>query len=98
MTNIQRHAQAQQASLALIYAQDFVALRISDNGKGFDPAQEFVPPHGWGLAGMRERAESLGGRLNVDSAPDRGTVVEVVIPMSKPKGEKHVPNPPDAGG
>ncbi len=86
LTNIQRHAQAGTATVVLTYNTDSVGLRVSDDGRGFDPAQDFVPPHGWGLAGIKERAESLGGRLRVDSSPGKGTVVEVVIPVENPEG------------
>jgi signal transduction histidine kinase len=83
LTNILRHAHAPNAALLLLYERDSVLLRISDDGEGFDLAQGFVHPQGWGLAGIKERAESLGGTLRVDSAPGNGTVVEVVIPTGK---------------
>ncbi len=88
LTNIQRHAQATETQVVLTYEADLVQLCVSDNGQGFDPTQVFVPPHGWGLAGMKERAESMGGRLKVESAPGRGTLIEVVIPSEPSKGAK----------
>ncbi len=86
LTNVQRHAQATDIRVRLGYEKDSVNLRIYDNGQGFDPAQSFSAPHGWGLAGMQERAESLGGRLRVESAPGQGTEIEVWIPCLSPKG------------
>ena len=53
---------------------------VSDAGRGFDPAEPFHAPRGWGLEGMRDRVESLGGTLQIESAPGRGTRMEARIP------------------
>ncbi|MBE3119480.1 MAG: hypothetical protein IMZ50_12110, partial [Candidatus Atribacteria bacterium] len=45
----------------------------------FNPVQSFAPPRGWGLAGMRERVESVGGQLIIESEPGKGTIVEVAV-------------------
>ena len=42
-----------------------------------------LPMESWGLAGMRERAESVGGQLNIQSTLNQGTLVEMVIPIVK---------------
>lgn len=86
LTNVQRHAQATEARVRLCYEKDSVCLRVSDNGQGFNPSQTFNAPHGWGLAGMKERAESMRGQLRVESASGQGTTIEVWIPCSSPKG------------
>jgi signal transduction histidine kinase len=86
LTNVQRHAQATETRFCLCYEKDSVCLRVSDNGQGFDPSQTFSAPHGWGLAGMKERAESMRGQLRVESASGQGTTIEVWIPCSSPKG------------
>jgi signal transduction histidine kinase len=52
---------------------------ISDSGKGFNLQKSFIPPHGWGLAGMRERVEAIGGLLNIESEIGKGTKISVVI-------------------
>ena len=88
LTNVRRHAQVEQAQLIMTFFTDGVSIKIRDEGLGFDPGQELVPPHGWGLAGMRERVESLGGSLTIQSAPGQGTLVEAVIPQSNSIGEK----------
>ncbi|SDQ83636.1 sensor histidine kinase [Pseudoxanthomonas sp. CF125] len=75
VTNIQRHARAAGASVSLRSADQQVSLRIQDDGRG----GAIVP--GNGLCGMRERIESLGGRLRVDAAPGQGTCVEVTLPL-----------------
>jgi two-component system sensor histidine kinase UhpB len=83
LTNIARHARCKTAQLLIDYQPEQVTLHVSDSGVGFDPQRELPPPHGWGIAGMRERAESVGGRLNIVSKPGRGTRVEVVIQFNE---------------
>jgi two-component system sensor histidine kinase DesK len=75
VTNIQRHARADGASVSLHSADQQVSLRIDDDGRG----GAIVP--GNGLCGMRERIESLGGMLRVDAMPGQGTRVEVTLPL-----------------
>jgi signal transduction histidine kinase len=74
--NAVRHGGARTITLHLRDA-DEVWLRVSDDGSGFDPAR---PGRGFGLISMRERTESLGGEFRVESAPGRGTSIEVVLP------------------
>jgi signal transduction histidine kinase len=47
---------------------------------GFNPADNFSPPRGWGLAGMQERVDSVEGTLSILSSPGKGTIIEVIIP------------------
>lgn len=75
VTNVQRHARAQHASVELETGDDGFVLRIADDGRG----GAIVP--GNGLAGMRERIEALGGRLRIDAAPGRGTRLEARWPL-----------------
>ena len=84
LTNVMRHAETDQASVRLDYAEVAVTLEVSDAGKGFDPNEPLHPPRGWGLEGMRERIESVDGQLILHSAPGRGTNVEAVIPVDAP--------------
>ncbi len=79
--NIVRHAQARQARILLVYQAQEITLKIEDAGVGFNPVQSFAPPRGWGLAGMRERVESVGGQVIIESEPGKGTIVEVAIPV-----------------
>jgi signal transduction histidine kinase len=87
LTNASRHSQADSAKMQVVFSPENVILRVSDQGVGFDPNEELVPPHGWGLAGMRERVESVSGELNIASGPGKGTLVEVVIPVLEPDSE-----------
>jgi signal transduction histidine kinase len=83
LTNVTRHAETDKASVRLDYAPDEITLGVMDAGKGFDSNEPLSPPRGWGLEGMRERVASIGGQLNLYSAPGRGTTVEVVIPQEQ---------------
>jgi two-component system sensor histidine kinase DesK len=75
VTNIQRHARATRASVALEPAGGRLTLCIADDGRGGD----IVP--GNGLTGMRERLASIGAELRVDSQRGRGTVLTVSLPL-----------------
>lgn len=82
LTNVMRHARAQQMRIALTADDDGVQLQISDDGQGFDPGAVGAGHHG--LLGMRYRIESLGGALHLQSAPGRGTVVRARLPRHSP--------------
>lgn len=101
LNNVARHAGTDEAAVALEYAEAGVTLRVRDAGRGFDPTEVFLPPRGWGLAGMRERVESVGGQFRLQSAPGEGTLIEVVIPADKAilkdRGGNHGANHIDAG-
>lgn len=82
LQNIHRHASARQVEVALSTTADGLFVRIRDDGQGFRPSATLpTPSGGYGLAGMRERAEVVGGRLTVRSAPGAGTDITLVIPL-----------------
>ena len=83
LTNITRHAQSRRASVELTFGLEQAGLMIKDEGIGFDPQQVFTSGGAWGLAGMRERCESIGARLTLDSAPGLGTRIEVTVPLAE---------------
>jgi len=83
LANLARHAQVQEGRVVINYAAKQVSMKVSDHGRGFDPAENFRPPHGWGLAGMKERVESVGGILQIESAPGQGTSIDVRIPLDQ---------------
>jgi signal transduction histidine kinase len=79
LTNVGKHAGASRVTVSLAAENGSVRLRINDDGAGFDPAatRRLLADGHFGLAGMRERVEMVGGRLFVDSVPGHGTTVEV---------------------
>jgi signal transduction histidine kinase len=84
LSNIARHSRATRATVAVATADDGgLRLRISDNGRGFDPSaiQSGFGHHG--LANMRSRAESIGATMEIDSGP-RGTTIEIRLPAPRP--------------
>ncbi len=85
VVNAMRHAQAGHVGMELSYERSTVRLRVTDDGHGFDPDAARADAGGhWGLSIMRERAEQLGGRFSIVSAPDRGTSIEVIAPGGAP--------------
>jgi signal transduction histidine kinase len=78
LTNVEHHALAGGARLRVWTANGEVRAAVEDDGRGFDPR---VEAQGFGIVGMRERAEQLGGRLQVISDSAAGTRVEVVLPL-----------------
>lgn len=85
LTNVIRHAETDEALVELDFSsQQLVILRVSDKGKGFESSGVQLSRPGWGLVGMAERVESIHGVLTIDSAPDRGTTIKVVIECFPP--------------
>lgn len=86
LVNVRRHAQASQVQLRLALSADTVRLTITDDGRGFDPAQrpdagQAPERNGFGLIGMQERAHLLHGSMQVRSSAGAGTQIEVTIPL-----------------
>jgi signal transduction histidine kinase len=61
-------------------SNDALVLRVTDDGRGFDPAARAVRSRRLGLTSMNERAASVGGSLTITSAPGRGTTIELRVP------------------
>ena len=76
--NTVKHARAGRIELSLACDAEGIGLEVADDGVGFDPSGAF-PGH-LGLRSMRERVAALGGTLEIDSAPGRGTRVRARIP------------------
>ena len=77
LNNSLKHAQARNVTVTVRRSVSFVELEIKDDGIGFDPTR--ARTGGMGLRTMRERAQLLGGTLDVHSAPDAGTSVIVRV-------------------
>ncbi len=82
VTNVLKHAGASKIWIKLHTEAKRLYLRVVDNGRGFDQSGAFNAMGGhFGLIGMRERAERLGGEMKLVSNPGEGTVVEVTTPL-----------------
>ena len=88
LVNIHKHARAGSVTVTLSYIGDDVILDIQDDGRGFDPT---ASAPGFGLHGMRERVESAGGHLNIESARGEGTTVAIQLPLGFSAGCEGTP-------
>lgn len=80
LTNIARHSGANKVIVCLHGKSDQLLLNIEDNGKGFDPR---LAPSGFGVAGMRERVQGLGGHFELNSRIGSGVQIQVSLPFKK---------------
>ena len=79
LTNVEKHAQARHVQVNLTLQPKEVVLRVTDDGIGLPPGAEEKPGH-YGLRGLRERAEGLGGTFTA-AAASKGTVIEARVPV-----------------
>jgi two-component system, NarL family, sensor histidine kinase YdfH len=91
LTNIARHAQAQQVTVSLHAIDQSFNIEVRDDGAGFDPAQ--IGAGHYGLIGLRERARLIGGALNIESAPGQGTTLKVCLPIAQGEVTSPLPHP-----
>jgi two-component system nitrate/nitrite sensor histidine kinase NarX len=103
LTNVRKHARANRVSLNLALEGRELVLRIEDDGVGFEAELLAVGPERWphfGLAGMRERAESVGGSIVWRSQPGHGAEIELHVPVGGPVGNRSLPGiaSPDGTG
>ncbi|MBN1261238.1 MAG: sensor histidine kinase [Anaerolineae bacterium] len=78
LTNVEKHAQAQHVAVCLAHEPGLVMMRVTDDGVGFRSGFQPAPGH-FGLRGMRERVEGMGGTLRLDDAG--GAVIEARLPL-----------------
>jgi signal transduction histidine kinase len=84
ITNVVRHAKADQASIVVLQQHDDVVLLVEDHGRGFDP-EVALGGNGahMGILGMKERAALLGGSCSIESVPGNSTTVRIRIPIGE---------------
>jgi signal transduction histidine kinase len=93
LTNVSRHAEADSAVVRISERDGVVRASVTDDGKGLPGAERLGPrgdglEGGFGMGGMRERAELVGGELEFGPAPERGTRVQLIVPMAgRPSAE-----------
>lgn len=87
LTNIQKYAGASAAHLEIDFGQDAAILRLSDNGRGFEPGELAALPPGregsYGLQGIHERLALLGGHVQISSGPGEGTNLCAIVPRTQ---------------
>ena len=86
LTNVARHAGASRVNIRIAQDQGYLTISIADNGRGIS-SQKLSGPMSLGVAGMRERAELVNGRLDIQSRKGKGTKVMAYLPLS-PEGSK----------
>jgi signal transduction histidine kinase len=87
LTNVSRHAEASRAVVSVSEREGIVHVSVTDDGKGLPDASRLGPrgdglEGGFGTSGMRERAELVGGELELLPAPVKGTTVRLTVPLS----------------
>jgi len=82
LRNISRHAGATEVTISLVGKNDTIHLTIMDNGRGLGP-DRVKGKQGLGLNSMKERAYLIGGDFSIKSQPGQGTVIEVLVPLSR---------------
>ena len=92
VTNTVKHAAASAIKIELHFTPQQVVLQIHDDGKGFDPETCTGPKDGhFGLLGIKERTERMGGQVSITSAPFSGTTIRVEILTPPQNGEAPLP-------
>src|SRR5450830_2202542 len=84
LTNIAKHAQASQVRVQLTLQRQQLSLKISDNGVGLR-ASDRAKPLSFGIRGMAERANALGGSMTLTDAPGGGTILSIKVRLSAPR-------------
>jgi signal transduction histidine kinase len=78
LNNVLKHARAKSVSIRLRFEGAGADVEVSDDGVGFEPSAGRLAG-GFGIAGMKERAQKIGGTLEIESAPGKGTKVSVRV-------------------
>jgi signal transduction histidine kinase len=84
VSNIAKHADAEHALIQCGFEGDVLTIEIEDDGEGFEASAVKRPKdegHGWGLLGITERVEALGGTVVIDTAPGQGARIVITVPV-----------------
>ena len=84
LSNTLRHSKATTMEIKLQHPPDAIRLTVRDNGIGFDMDNQ--KHASYGLVSMRERVNEVGGSINIVTAPDKGTRIEIRVPLVKVDG------------
>ena len=80
LQNILKHSNATTFFIEFCYSMNDVQIKISDNGNGFDPAKALAQKQGLGLSNMVGRCALIGGAVNIQSSPGKGTILLINFP------------------
>jgi signal transduction histidine kinase len=83
LNNIVKHAAATEAQISVTRVGKELTIKVADNGRGFSKPMTNRKVRGVGLTGIAERARMLGGSFEVDSAPDRGTLLTLTVSLAE---------------
>jgi two-component system sensor histidine kinase UhpB len=89
LTNVAKHAHAAKAEVRLRREPERLRLEVRDEGRGFDATAALARSDeeaGFGLRGMRDRVQLLGGRFEISSAPGAGTTIRLELPLDPSRG------------
>ena len=92
LSNVVKHASAERVVVEVVEEGDAVTAAVGDDGSGFEVGER---TEGFGLVGMHERADLVGGTISIDSEPGRGTTVRATVPARHRSG--HPPDQPRQG-
>ncbi len=84
LSNVARHAEASMVQITLDFQPDHLEVKVEDDGLGFsppDPIDDLAAAGHYGLIGMKERADAIGGRLSIMSAHRSGTTIQLTVPV-----------------
>jgi signal transduction histidine kinase len=83
LNNVRKHASATEVGVSVIFTDDQIILTVKDDGQGFEVPEamtDFASSGSFGMMGLQERAQLFGGNVVVQSEPEKGTTVHLVIP------------------
>jgi signal transduction histidine kinase len=87
LNNVIKHAEATELEVGIRFTEERMTIQIADNGIGFDPSPTLpaAAGNGSGLRNMRSRAKLIGGEIEINSRHQKGTTIELTIPIGKPE-------------
>jgi signal transduction histidine kinase len=97
LINAANYAGVDEVNVRLLVGRKHLDVQIEDQGRGFDAQEALHNPATSGLSGMRERTRLLGGDLQIDSEPGRGSFLTVYLPLPATDGGSPYPAPPASG-
>ncbi len=81
LSNVRKHARATEVKVEIVSLGNRLVAKVADNGCGFDVEMVDTEGDNWGLIGMRERAEIIGGSLQIESNVGQGTLIRLEVPI-----------------